>query len=144
MTAQPYNFSRKGRSWTTLIALLAAWIVCLFGWTVLEVRWWLVVGVFVLSLPAVWDFWASTDAGMTVSDTEIAWNSGPRTAAVALGQIDHVRLVTRLDLSVRAALVLTSGRKLRVPAESTPPSEALEAALIAQGVKITRHHFTPL
>ncbi len=54
-----------------------------------------------------------------------------------------VLLDTRLDFSVRASVVLADGgRKIRLPYESTPPHKALEAALLARGIAVQRHHFS--
>lgn len=125
----PYSFQRKGRSWATLIAVALAWGLLVVGWAVFDAALTLVLVLFGLSLPALWDFYAERSAGATLSDTGLDWFSGPHSMSVALEDIDHVRLVTRLDLTVRAAVVLTNGRKLRLPAEATPPSDRFEAAL---------------
>ena len=60
---------------------------------------------------------------------------------VAFSEIDHFRLDTRLDFSVRATVVLRSGRKIRLPFEATPPHQAFEDALTARGVTVKRFHF---
>ncbi len=143
MTEAPlYRFRRKGRSWSTLIALLIAWALLLIGWTVFDAAPLLIGILFVLSLPAVWDFYAARTAGADLYPDRIDWFSGTRSVSVPVAEIDHVRLVTRLDLTVRAAVVLTNGTKLRLPAEATPPSEPFEAALKEAGLRSERHHFT--
>ena len=143
-THPPLEFYRKGRTWTTLLALLGTWIVLLLIWTVLNAAWWIVAFFFLFTLPALRDIWLGTSAGARLTDGELSWFTGNHEVELPLGEINHVRLVTRLDMSVRAAPVLFSGRKLRMPIESMPPHKEFEAALKARGVKVERHHFTPL
>jgi hypothetical protein len=45
-------------------------------------------------------------------------------------------------MSVRATVVLKTGRKIKLPFEATPPHRALETALHARGITTERHHFT--
>ncbi|MEM6311337.1 MAG: hypothetical protein AAF754_14945 [Pseudomonadota bacterium] len=143
-TPEPLAFARKGRTWTTLIALVGTWIVLLLIWLVLNAAWWIVLFFLLFTIPAARDIWVGTSAGSDLSRHGLRWYSGAQEVNVSLDDIDHVRLVTRLDTSVRAALVLFSGRKLRMPIESTPPHKDFERALLAHGVKVQRHHFTPL
>ena len=143
-TPDPLEFTRKGRTWSTLIALVGTWVILLLIWLVLNAAWWIVLFFFLFTIPAARDIWVGTSAGSRLSTHGLTWYSGAQKVDVPLGDIDHVRLVTRLDMSVRAALVLFSGRKMRMPIESTPPHKDFEAALRAHGVKVERHHFTPL
>lgn len=138
----PFEFTRHGRSWPTLLAVVVTWLACLIGFWVFDAAIWLVGVVLVFTLPALWDLYAGTQAGARLTDTALHWYSGENAVDVPLEQIDHVRLVTRLDLSVRAAVVLTSGRKLRLPPEATPPHELFEAALQARRITTQRHHFS--
>jgi len=140
--ATPFVFVRKGRNWATLIALLGVWTLALLTWFVFDAATFVVVVLGLFSLPAMWDLYAARDAGTTLTGQDLTWFSGATQVCVPLGDIDHVRLVTRLDLSIRAAVVLTSGRKLRLPAEATPPGAAFEAALSAHDIRHARHHFT--
>lgn len=138
----PYEFIRSGRTWSTLIAVSAVWVVGLIGWLAFDIAP-LVLGLLVaFTLPALWDLYSARMAGTRITPEAITWNSGPNRVTLPLPEIDHVRLVTRLDLSVRAAVVLNSGRKLRIPAEATPPADAFEAALAQVGIRSERHHFT--
>ncbi len=138
----PYSFRRKGRSWSSVIAVLAVWALLLVGWAWFDAAPVLLGVVFALTIPAVWDVFAARMAGADLSAQTLSWFSGKRRVEVPLDQIDHVRLVTRLDLTVRAVVVLTSGKKLRLPAEATPRREAFETALSAVNLKHQRHHFT--
>ncbi len=139
---RPFVFQRKGRSWATLIAVLSTWLICLVAWLGFNAAPWILVIVLVFTLPALWDLWSAPTAGLEVDTHSITWHSGNLRQSVLLSQIDHIRLVTRLDLTVRAAVVLTDGNKCRVPAESTPPSKDLESSLQAAGLRVERHHFT--
>ena len=138
----PYSFSRNGRNWATLITVLGVWLAVLVGWLVFDAAPWLLVVVLLFTLPAIWDIYTARTAGTDLTTDHLRWYSGAHEVSVPLSDIDHVRFVTRLDLSVRAAAVLQSGRKLRLPAEATPPAKPFEDALIAMGIKTQRHHFT--
>lgn len=138
----PYQFRRKGRSWSSVIAVLLVWGLLLIGWTRFDAAPVLLAAIFLLTIPAVWDVYAARMAGVDLTSDNLTWFSGNRHATVSLTEIDHVRLVTRLDLTVRAAVVLNSGQKLRIPAEATPPRDSFEAALSAAGLHHQRHHFT--
>ena len=63
---------------------------------------------------------------------------------LAVAEIDHLRMDTRLDLSVRTTVVLTSGERLRIPPAAQPPHRDFEQALTARRVAVRRHHFTAL
>ena len=56
--------------------------------------------------------------------------------------IDYVRFDTRWDFSVRVSVVLNSGKKIRLPDESTPPHKVLEPVFEQAGFRVDRHHFT--
>lgn len=138
----PYVFQRKGRSWATLIAVLCTWAACMIAWLVFSAAPWILVIVLLFTLPALWDLWSAPTAGFEIDAQSVSWHSGSLHQSVMVSQIDHIRLVTRLDLTVRAAVVLHDGDKRRVPAESTPPSKDLETSLNAAGLRVERHHFT--
>ena len=55
---------------------------------------------------------------------------------------DVVRLDRSWDFTIRAIVVLQTGRKLRLPMESTPPAEALAAALEARQIPHERNPFS--
>ena len=137
----PYAYVRHGRSWATLIAVLGVWIACLVALLVFDAAGWIIALILLFTLPALWDLWSGTNAGASLDTRALHWHSGARTAEIPLQEIDHIRLVTRFDFSVRAAVVLTSGRKIRLPAEATPPHRAFETALQAHGITTQRHHF---
>lgn len=135
------TFNATGRSPRTAAVVGAVWLGLLALWLVLDAAPWVVGFLALFTLPACWDLLRNPPSGLTLTQTDISWHSGTRKATVELQEIDHVRLDTRLDFSVRVTLVLVSGAKLRLPFEATPPHQSLEDALNAQGIKTQRHHF---
>ncbi|THH39029.1 hypothetical protein E4Z66_05585 [Aliishimia ponticola] len=144
MTPAPYRFTRAGRSWTGVVSVAVVWALVAAAWLRWDISPWIGAVLLAFTLPALWDLWRGTTAGLRLDDSGLHWHSGRRAGHAALDEIAHMRLVTRLDLSVRAAIVLTSGRKLRLPAEATPPAQDFEAALTTWGITAQRHHFTAL
>ena len=140
----PYSFETNGRNRKTLFALIAVWALILLAIAFLDAALWLMALIAFCTAPALYDLLAGRRAGVGLSDAGLSWFAGRRTGDITWDRISHMRLDTRLDFSVRASAVLTSGRKIRLPLESTPPSEAFEQALSARGIKVERHHFTLL
>lgn len=140
MTA-PFTYTAQGRSTRTMIALVLIWLGLIFIWLGLEAHPLIVAFLALFTLPACWDVVTDPPSGLTLSDTTLAWHSGKRHAEVALNEIDHVAMNTRLDFSVKVTLVLNTGGKVRLPFEATPPDQALETALTARGIKTRRTHF---
>lgn len=97
-----------------------------------------------VSLPAVYDLARNAMAIFKLDGQNITWMSGRQDAKIALNLVDRIRFDTRLDLSIKMTVILTSGRKIRVPVASTPPIEAIEKVLDSVNVKHERHHFTLL
>ncbi len=144
MGDEPFTFSRSGRSNGTILAVALTWLCCVLALLVFDAAGWIIALILLFTLPALWDIWSARVAGAELTDTHLSWYSGRARVDLDLTEIDHIRLVTRLDLTVRAAAVLTSGRKLRLPPESTPPHKAFEDALHAREVRTERHHFSLL
>lgn len=138
------TYQAQGRQPRTAVTLGAVWVVLGLLYLQFDAAPWVIGVIIIFSLPAVWDLVANPSAGMQFDPQGVNWHAGRRDAQIPWGQIDHVRLDTRLDLSVRAAFVLVSGKRLRVPFEATPPHETLEAALTAKGIRVERHHFSLL
>tara|TARA_R110001632_G_scaffold154028_1_gene272094 strand:+ start:330 stop:764 length:435 start_codon:yes stop_codon:yes gene_type:complete len=137
-----FRYSHQGRKPGTMIIVGSIWTVLLGAYIWLDAAP-LLLGVLALfTLPALWDQIKAPTAGLTLTSTTLGWHSGIRTAQVAITEINQVQLDTRLDFSVRATVVLRSGRKLRIPYEATPPHQALEARLNANAIKTERHHFS--
>ena len=107
-----------------------------------DAAWWLMALLGLCTLPALWEFWQNPGAGLTLCDRQLFWHTGRRSATLALTEIDHMRLDTRWDFSVRATAVLRNGKRVRLPCESLPPHRLLEQACAARGIRVERHHFT--
>ncbi len=140
--ADAFTYQRQARNRATGIVLFGMWGALLAAWVFFHAAP-LVVGVLGLcTLPALWDLVINPSAGLKLSDHTLSWHSGNRTGQVALAEIDRIRVDTRLDFSVRATVILRSGRKIRLPFEATPPHHSFDAALSARSVKTERHHFS--
>jgi hypothetical protein len=126
-----------------LLAVVGIWTALAAAIVVFGAALWLMALLAFGTLPALWDLWRNPMAGLTLDDAVLRWFSGKRHAEVAFPEIDLVRFDTRLDFSVRATVILRTGRKLRLPFEATPPHLDFEAALVARGLKTERHHFSP-
>ena len=140
----PFRHENTGRNRATLIVVIAVWIAMGLAWQVLDASLILVSLAGFATLPALYDLASGRLSGVEIGSDALSWFSGSRKGEVALHALDHVRLDTRLDFSVRASAVLTNGRKLRLPLESIPPADAFEAALAARGIAVQRHHFSLL
>lgn len=137
----PFEFHRQGRSRRAVLALAISYGLILVALLVFDAAWWLMALLGLCTLPALWDVWRNPAAGLSLSSDALTWHSGRRRAEVPLSEIDHMRLDTRWDFSVRATAVLSNGKRLRLPYESLPPHRSLEAALQARGIRVERHHF---
>ena len=136
-----YTFRTVGRNWTTLITTVLVWVVLLTLILQVDMALWLAGIVFAFTLPAVYDLISARASGITVNGDQIAWYAGKRDNSVAANLIDHIKLDTRLDLSVRCTLVLSSGQKVKVPFEACPNHRALETQLHAHDYTTRRQHF---
>lgn len=142
MAAEPFTYHRQGRSWTTLTVVLAVYVLLIVAIVRVDAAPWLMGIIALFTLPALWEIYANPAAGLEMDAEQITWFTGKRTATLHWGEVDHMRLDTRLDFSVRATAVLSSGRKIRLPYEATPPHKAFEAALQSLGIRTERHHFS--
>ncbi|GFE48575.1 hypothetical protein So717_03280 [Roseobacter cerasinus] len=142
MAAEPFVYHRQGRSRATIGVVLAVWIAAILAILLVQASPWLMAALVLFTLPALWEVWANPSAGLRMDRDGIHWFTGKRAATLKWTEVDHMRLDTRIDLSVRISAVLLSGRKLRLPYEATPPHKAFEAALHHLGVRTERHHFS--
>lgn len=140
MTA-PLSYRRQARTPTTAAVVGGVWAVLLAGWIWLDAAPWLVALCAAATLPALVDLIRNPESGLSMDADTISWFSGRRSATVSLSEIDRLRLDTRLDFSVRATLILKSGRKIRLPFEATPPHQIFEDKAQAFGLKTERFHF---
>lgn len=144
MATPAYSYRRHGRSPRLLVVLICVYALLIAAVLLYDAAWWLMALLALPTLPALHDLYADPEAGLDLDDRTLAWHSGRRHAELALNEIDHIRLDTRWDFSVRATAVLETGRKIRLPYESLPPHRALEAEFQARSLRVERHHFTLL
>ncbi|WP_254055870.1 hypothetical protein [Ruegeria sp. EL01] len=104
--------------------------------------WWLMAFFALATLPAVWDVFHDTQAGLILEPEQLRWYSGQRQGEIDLSDVDYFRFDTRWDFSVRISLVLHSGKRIRLPDESLPPHREFEGLLSQEGYRVERHHFT--
>lgn len=138
----PYTHTATPRSRTTAIVVAGIWTLLALAWLLLDAAPLIIAGIAACTLPALYEYAAQPEARFTLDATHIRWHTPRSEADIALSGVDHLRLDTRLDLSVRLSVVLLSGRKLRVPVPATPPQPAVEAAAQAAGLAVKRHHFS--
>lgn len=140
--AEEYSFSRQGRSAAAILAT-GSWLAALLVlWLGLNAALWLVILLALPVLPALLDLIRNPAAGLRISGGRIEWFSGSLTGTAKLSEMDRVRFDTRWDFSVRATLILRSGKRIRLPQEATPPHAEADAAFQASGIRTERHHFT--
>lgn len=138
----PYRNLRQGRSRRALAAVLLVYALLIALILMFQASLWLMGALALTTLPTLWDLWRNPQAGFELNTTGITWFTGRRRGQVSLTELDHIRLDTRWDFSVRATLVLLSGQRVRLPFECMPPHRELEAVALAFGLQTERHHFT--
>lgn len=140
--AEDYSFSRRGRSPATMLAA-GGWLAGLLVlWLGLGTMLWIVILLALPVLPALFDLIRNPLSGLKISGGRIEWFSGGLAASAELSEIERVRFDTRWDFSVRATLILHSGKRIRLPQEATPPYAEADAAFQARAIRTERHHFT--
>ncbi len=140
----PLAHETHGRRPATLMVLLLIWAALLAAHTLLDAAPVIIAPLALFTLPALYDVVADPTAEFHLDSETLSWRAGRQQAQIAISEIDHLRLDTRLDLSVRLSVVRPSGHKIRVPYPATPPHRAVESAAIAAGIPLRRHHFTLL
>ncbi|WP_170422634.1 hypothetical protein [Ruegeria arenilitoris] len=136
-----FTFTRNNRAPRTVGVLICVYAALLALVIVFEAAWWLVALLALPTLPALWDVAQDTSAGLSLNDSTLKWFTGSREAEVDCADIDYVRFDTRWDFSVRVSLVLNSGKRIRLPDESTPHHRDFEQVLQQAGFRVERHHF---
>ena len=142
MAAEPFHYRHSGRNMPALVTVVAVWFILIAAVLLIDAALWLMALIGAFTLPAIWELFRDTRAGLDMTDDGLTWFSGRRVGSLRWSEIDCFRLVTRLDFSVRATAILDSGRKIRLPFECTPDHKRLEAALNARGIRTERHHFS--
>ena len=135
------SFRQSARTRGTALLVAGIWALLVLAWLYWEAAPLVLALPAAFTLPALWDLWHDRQSALTLTGQEITWESGRRSARIDLEEIDYIRLDTRLDLSVRATVVLKTGTKIRVPPQCTPPHRHFEKMLETAGIPTQRHHF---
>ncbi|MBS9716851.1 hypothetical protein ACFFUT_00545 [Pseudohalocynthiibacter aestuariivivens] len=141
---QEFSYKTSGRTTRTIIVLVLVYSALAALLVVFDAAWWLVGGLVIFTLPALWDIAIDRPSSLKLNDQSLGWSSGNVTQELPLEQIVKARFDTRLDFSVRVTLFLSSGKKLRLPYDCLPPHKTLERAMKERGVVTERHHFSLL
>ena len=136
-----FTFSRNNRAPRTVGVLICVYAALLALVMLFEAAWWLVALLALPTLPALWDVAQNTSAGLSLDESKLKWFTGTREAEIDCADIDYIRFDTRWDFSVRVSLVLNSGKRIRLPDESTPHHREFEQVLQQAGFRVERHHF---
>lgn len=134
----------RGRNPRTAVVLLGVWVALLLFWVGLDAAPWIMIGLALFTLPALWDLVTDRPSGLRLTDDSLHWFSGRRSDTVPLAQIKAVRLDRRLDLSYRVSIVLRDDRRIRLPQDCLPEIPTLDAALTQAGIRVERHPFSLL
>lgn len=140
--AEPFVFTRQGRSQRTLAVLIAVYALLLGLIVVVNAAWWVMGLLALLTLPALLDFYRNPSAGVELSETQLNWHSGRRKGSLELTEIDYMRFDTRWDFAVRVSAMLAGKKRVHLPFECVPPHRAFEAAFETRGIQVKRTHFS--
>lgn len=135
-----FTYESHGRT-SKAIAALIAMVVVMIGMDYIGAVWWLIVIVAMITLPAAIDVFVNATARLELTDQQLFWKNRSQEVTIPLPEIEKIRFDGRMDLSVRVSIVLTDGRKLRLPYDAMPPHKELEAALQARDLRTERHAF---
>lgn len=138
----PYTFTRHHRNSRTVFILIGVYAALLALVILFDATWWIVGALALTTLPAVWDVFQDSSAGLQLDKEQLHWFSGKRQGQIDLSDVDFFRFDTRWDFSVRVSMVLTNGKRVRLPDESIPNHRAFEDVLQQAGFRVKRHHFT--
>lgn len=144
MTQAVLDHRNHGRNPRTALVLAGVWAVLILLVVVLEAALWIVAGLALFTLPALWDIVTDRAAGLVLTGDSLQWFSGRQSDTIPLVRVKAVRLDRRLDLSYRSTIVLCDDRRIRFPQECLPDIPVLEAALVKAGVRVERHPFSLL
>ncbi len=136
-----FDFTRHNRNPRTVTILICIYAALIGAVILIDAAWWLMAVLGLFTLPALWDLYADTSAGLSITEHKLEWFTGKRSADLDLDKIDHMRFDTRMDMSVRVTAVLHSGEKVRLPYEALPPHRRLETEFQNRDLRVIRHHF---
>lgn len=139
---ETYSYYSDGRRPSTAITVIAIWGLLGAALVWLDASILIIAILAAFTLPALYDLIANPRATFTIDETHLRWSTPRQQADIALGEIDHLRFDTRLDMSVRLTVVRPSGVKIRLPYPATPPHAVVERVANQAGLKTHRHHFS--
>lgn len=134
----------SGRNARTALVLLGVWGLLLGLALILDAALWIMAGLALFTLPAVWDLVSDRASGLILTDNDLHWFSGQQQDTIPHLRIKTVRLDRRLDLSHRVSVVLADDRRIRLPQECLPDIDLLAGALEQAGLRVERHPFSLL
>ncbi|MCH2165489.1 MAG: hypothetical protein MK098_12670 [Marinovum sp.] len=140
----PWRYEASARGPRSVLVLGIWWCTIALGLLFVGLAPWIAALLFVVSLPAAWEWLRASVSWIEITDTHVCWGSGRRTGTVTLSEINRFRFDTRLDLSVRASLILVSGKRVHLPYECAPRAQRLKPVLDAAGISYEQHHFALL
>ena len=134
----------RGRNARTALVLAGVWALLITLWRGFDAAPWIVAGLGLFTLPALWDLLSDRPSGLILTDDHLQWHSGQQGDTIPCARIKAVRLDRRLDLSYRVSVVLRDDRRIRLPHDCLPDTGRLEAALQRAGIRVERHPFSLL
>lgn len=145
-TAAPVMLDHRaqGRNRRTALVLLGVWALLAALVLLIDAAPWIVAGVALFTLPALWDLVSDRAAGLVLTGEDLRWFSGRQQDNIPHLRIKAVRLDRRLDLSYRVSVVLKDDRRIRLPQECLPEIDILARALEEAGIRVERHPFSLL
>ncbi|OAN66027.1 hypothetical protein A8B83_19560 [Rhodobacteraceae bacterium EhC02] len=144
MTQPLLDHRITGRNRRTALALAGVWIILVLLLVVLDAAGWIVAGLALFTLPALWDLLSDRASGLRLTRQDLHWFSGAKADTIPLARIKAVRLDRRLDLSYRVSVVLHDMRRIRLPQDCVPPIPVLQDALTHAALPVERHLFSLL
>ncbi|MGR3493268.1 MAG: hypothetical protein ACU0DW_14510, partial [Shimia sp.] len=76
-----------------------------------------------------------------ITETELGFDVPGQSARLAHADIEKLTADTRLDLSLRLTAWLTTGEKVRIPPQATPPKQDFLSLTSSIPLKVVRRHF---
>jgi hypothetical protein len=144
MTQAVLDHRARGRTVRTALVLTGVWGLLLLLLGVFDAAPWIIGGMGLFTLPALWDLVSDRPSGLRLTEDSLHWFSGKQADTIPLPRIKAVRLDRRLDLSFRVSVVLRDDRRIRLPHDCLPPIPQLETALTRAGLRVERHPFSLL
>jgi len=137
----PITKTHQGRNRRSIIVLFGVWGLLAILILTIDFSPRIAGFMALFTLPILWEIIANPATSLTLDQSSLSWGGARAPESLRLDQIDRVRFDSRLDMSVRATIFTTAGRKVRLPPQVVPPHRAFEQALIDRGVKTERRHF---